>query len=190
MKKYLVMLFVIVISQIGKSQTCPDYGSASNQRLKILNVLKNREIVESKIDKSVTIDSILKFGNDTGRFSDNKYICVVGYCVLAKWGGPESCNCKTDDKSQWDIHLVISSDSNISNQDSCIIVEITRKYRNLHDPIKPSDFVNHKLSISGYMFRDDEHLGESINTTTTGTKHCFRKTSWEIHPVVKIEILE
>ena len=82
--------------------------------------------------------------------------------------------------------MVISLDSNQTNQDSCMIVEVTRKYRAMHPGLTPKSFIHHKLEVTGYMFRDDEHIRNSVNDADEGIKDLFRKTPWELHPVVQI----
>lgn len=186
--KQLTILFLL-LSLNSFSQFCPDEGSATTARLKSLNVLKNRPIIQGQIDSTVTLNSILADGVDTDRFNDSEYICITGWCILAKLGGPESCNCKTADKQKQDVHFVIAKDSNETSQDSCMIAEATAKFRQ-NNSINPSDFVGHKLYICGWIFRDDEHVRNSINDAKTGTKDTFRKTPWEIHPITVLAIIK
>lgn len=190
MKKLISILCILLSTQcIGQKRICPDSGDATSQRLKKLNMLKNRNIVPQTVSNTVNLETILKDGNDTNRFNNNQYVEVTGYCILAKWGGAEGCCCHAQNHDLWDIHLVISQDSNNIDQNKCMIVEITRKYRDTHPNLKPGQFVGHKLTIDGYLFRDDEHIKNSVNDASEGTRDLFRKTPWEIHPVVLIQFI-
>ena len=185
-----MLSITLLLTTMLHSQICPDIGDAKILRLQYLNVLKNREIKPSTVDTTVTLEKILTCGNDEDRFKNNQYVCITGYCINAKWGGSETCNCHSEDKNTWDIHLVIATDSTVTSEDSCVVCEITRKYRLTHTGLTPSDFKNHKLRLRGYMFRDDEHIKNSVNDAKKTTTDLFRKSPWELHPVVEIEVLK
>jgi hypothetical protein len=53
-----------------------------------------------------------------------------------------------------------------------------------------------KIRVTGYLLWDDDHNGSAdIGSTiqyfgTNGFHHPWRSTAWEIHPIIKIEIME
>ena len=53
-----------------------------------------------------------------------------------------------------------------------------------------------KVRVTGYLMWDDEHngnadVGSSIQwISNNGFHHPWRSTAWEIHPVMKIEVVE
>jgi hypothetical protein len=53
-----------------------------------------------------------------------------------------------------------------------------------------------KIRVTGYLMWDDDHKGSAdFGSTiqyfgTNGFHHPWRSTAWEIHPIIKIEVME
>lgn len=176
-------------SQLGADlnikKICPVEGEGRNDKEKELNKEKNRScaaFADDVID-TISIDSILKEGNDLKRFSIKQLITVKGYVTLVKYGGAESCNCHSTDKKDWDIHIEVGKRPNDSDE-KCFIAEVTPRYYN-RDKIEWKELLGKKVEITGYIFYDLEHLQNAVNTNPHGTK-LWRKTIVEIHPVINI----
>lgn len=180
MKKILLL---ISLSNICFAQ-CPVEGQGRNAKEKTLNTQKNRDIVLLK-PTIVSLNSILKSGNDENRFTTNMYIETEGYLILKKMGGKESCNCHGD-KTSWDIHLEISLNPTDKGNQS-MICEITPKYLG-RDSIDFKSMIGKKVTIKGYLFFDLEHKQNATNTNPTGT-NLWRGTCWEVHPVCEIKLI-
>ena len=45
------------------------------------------------------------------------------------------------------------------------------------------------VRISGWLFNDWEHKGQSENMNPGGA-HNWRATTWEIHPITAIDVLD
>src|ERR1017187_8945865 len=101
MKKLFLLLLLVPALMFGQ---CPPEkqgpeGAGRNAKEKMLNREKNRSCVVSgdQFD-TIPITEILKPGIDVNRYSINQVVTVTGYVRIVKYGGAESCNCKTSDK--------------------------------------------------------------------------------------------
>jgi hypothetical protein len=191
MKKIALFILFAFYVTFGFAQ-CPPEGNASSKRLQALNDLKNRQVDRLPKPIPISIDNILADGVDSNRFNDTMYCVTEAWVVYWKLGGPESCNCQSDDKDSWDIHIGISGDS-AANKKDCMIIEITpasKKKMGLIGNSFGNQIIHHKIRVYGFMFWDDEHKQNSTNTAKPGTRNIFRKTAWELHPCTEIEILQ
>src|SRR3954447_7560668 len=106
MRKCSLLTFALALHSAATSYCQDDFvnsehhhcgliGSATSQKGKALNKLKNRfdPPAASEIDSDVTLDGILTPGDDIDRFDDSKAAKIVGYVVDVKVGGTETCNC-------------------------------------------------------------------------------------------------
>ncbi len=128
----------------------------------------------------------------------------VGTCSFAqtahhaakKWSGsyPPEGSATTDarkelnrDKNQssavptgthttWDINAPKSE---------CVILEITPDFKSSHPYYEQYLHNNIPIAVSGYLLYDIEHRPQATKNYTTCT-NTWRKTCWEIHPIVSI----
>lgn len=168
---------------------CPDEGSARSLKLQNLNRLKNRSVIGPDSINDTSIEDILQDGMDTARWTNDYYWGLSGYLYKWKYGGPETCNCKSTDKLMWDIHLVIAASPDETDESNMMIWEITRKsyeaYPQLNDPVYLNSLRGQKVYGEGYAFGDIEHWN---NATNSGhASQIWRKTIWEIHPVLVLQ---
>ena len=183
--KKITTLLLLCVSTLLYSQTkpCSIYGSAKNHSDSIANSQKNRTIKIKKVKNKISLNDLL---NDSGVLSPDSFVCITGYVVEIKKGGTESCNCGATDDSLQDIHLYIGPTPN-TQKEECIIVEITPRFKKLNPKFDIKQFTGNKVNVYGYLFYDKEHRGNAKNTCVICT-NVWRRTVWEIHPVVKIEL--
>ena len=187
MKNLVTLLVLVFVSFCLLAQKpCLPEGDATKEKKKEFNRQKNRPVDVKPNPKSVSIDSILKKGNDISRFNTTDYVVVEGFVVELKPGGPESCNCGSEEAKDHDIHIYMCRKMGAEKKD-CFIVEITPLFRAIHI-FDYDTLVGKKVKMTGYMFFDSEHKGNAVNTCKKCSNN-WRKTSWEIHPVVKLEVV-
>jgi hypothetical protein len=146
---------------------------------------------------------------------ENQIVSLTGWLVLAYAGPPETTNCGSANFHDW--HIEISenpSDHAPQVGDSTpIICEITPRteraiYRNgvriqslagflrLQDAsYRATGHKAQKVRVTGYLLWDDDHNGSADVGSTieyfsnNGFHHPWRSTAWEIHPIMKIELI-
>ena len=167
---------------------CPKKGDSPKVHHQQMNLLKNRTTISKNVNKSITLEKILQLGNDTSKFSNNDYVDLVGYIYDVKWGGAETCNCHSKDKSQLDIHIELVSSLAGASNEKAMVVEITRYSKGSYTYKQVQAFKGKKVKIKGWMFFDKEHKHNAVNTRPNGT-NLWRATCWEVHPCQYISLL-
>ena len=183
------------------TRPCGMEGSARLYKNKILNPLKNRWNLPGPedFDPDFTMENLVDYFNDENSYDDQRAGTLTGYVVLVKSGGPESCNCSARRVVDHDTHINMVVDLNDAGADRVVVVEVTPRLRAM---IAQSGFdwstkslkkqlLGKRVRIGGWLFYDPEHLNESFATDPEDIygKPNWRATSWEIHPVTSIEIL-
>jgi hypothetical protein len=144
---------------------------------------------------------------------ESQLVEMTAYLGVAYCGPPESTNCGSSDFHDWHLEVFAKPPMHppVPGDPTAIICEITPRTQNAiyHDQIKfqelagffrdstlayePTGHPARKVRITGYLLWDDEHngtadVGESVQTAGERKFHNpWRKTAWEIHPVIKIE---
>ena len=184
--KLFFISFFFFLANLQLAQ-CPLGGDSHKLWLQQIDSLKNRSIVPMDSAVVIKLDSIMNTIDDRDVFHEDQYVSVTGYILLVKHGGPETCNCLTQDPSQWDIHIEIV-DTLIANPKHSMIVEINR-YILADNPDMNYDNIvklkSKKVTITGFLFFDVEHKQNSFLSNPTGT-NIWRGTEVEIHPVLSI----
>lgn len=190
-----------IITQKGTDQLenyrdCPMEGNAKPDRVKQLNLLKNRYTAPTDINPKINLAAIERDGNDENRFSVHDGAEITGYVYDVKPGGVETCNCKEKDIAYRDTHIEIIANPMNSPPDRRIIVEITPRWREIMSK-KGVDwstrairdkFLGRWVKVTGWMLFDIEH-GDEAEHTNPGRPRNWRETAWEIHPVTDIQVI-
>jgi hypothetical protein len=183
---------------LSTGKKCPKEGTPPHDRERALNVLKNRTEIpkESDFDTSCTLTALLAPGDDTDRWDESKAARIQGYCIEVKPGGIESCNCEASAEADRDTHLEISTSPD-AKPSEVVICEVTPRWRksmkqqgeDWSTPALEKSLKHHWVELSGYLFNDLEHTNASENTAPHA-KNVWRATSWELHPLIKITIID
>ena len=187
MLKFLIPLilgFNFVIAQ------CPVFGNSEDSLGKVLNSKKNRPVFISKKPKSIVLDSLLKKGDDRKRFDEQNFVSITGYVYEVVGAGKESCNCDSVGYWNTDIHIYVGN-KGVKSKSECFIVELSpqskKKFSNFKSTKDWNVLLGKKVTFIGWLFFDWEHIGNASNTCKKCTR-IWRRTCWEIHPVVNFEI--
>jgi len=147
---------------------------------------------------------------------ENQIVSLTGWLVLAYAGPPETTNCGNAVFHDWHLEIFESPSDHAPQvgDPTPIICEVTPRteraiYRDSVRLQSLTGFVRlqnasyratgHKaqgIRVTGYLLWDDEHngsadVGSPIEYfSTNGFHHPWRSTAWEIHPVMKIEVIE
>lgn len=187
MKKYIFLL-LITFCLTAHSQ-CKKEGDSNNKRIIALNLLKNRGIPKGLIPEIINISDILKSGNDSTRWFSTQFVSVTGYIILVKYGGAETCNCHTKDKSRWDVHIELAAASGDKSNHAlvCEAGVSSRSFNSSLTYLNIKKLIGKRVTITGYFFADKQHWANSVNINPKG-KLLWRKTAWEIHPIANINL--
>jgi hypothetical protein len=176
---------------------CPPEGDGGDPAL---NRLKNR--IDEGNYVPVSFDAITQLGWPEGveRRRRSKWsasdaqavaryegipVVVEGYLAASKLEGPESPNCHGADNEFRDFHIWVTKAAGEDRKGS-IVVETTPPVRAKH-PNWRTDLLgqiarkDQRVRISGWLLLDPEHPDQIGKT---------RGTIWEVHPVMKIEVLD
>lgn len=190
--KNLLLSVPFLISLSSSAQDCPVGGDKDVPKFQHLDSLKNRSEMNGKIDKSVSLDDILTAkGDDEDNYEPDQLVSLTGYIILAKYGGAETCNCHSKNKDDLDIHIELALHPK-DKANHAMVCEINRYVRVDNDQFTLANIrklVGKKVTITGYLFFDEEHKQNAVTTNPKG-KHNWRYTCWEVHPVFKIENAE
>ncbi len=178
---FTTIILLLLVFSISDNTECPQKGGSSNIEQQELDLLKNRTIKSKKINKTITLNKILEVGDDTERFKTTDYVEITGYVYDVKWGGPETCNCRSSDKSKTDIHIELVNDLKTASNKSAVVVEITRYSIGDYTYEKIKSMKGKKVKVRGWMFFDEHHTQNAVNTNPDGT-FLWRATCWEVHP--------
>jgi hypothetical protein len=147
---------------------------------------------------------------------ENQIVSLTGWLVLAYAGPPETTNCASPIFHDWHLEIFENPSDHAPQvgDPTPIICEITPRteraiYRDnvriqsLAEFFRLQDVSYHatghkacKVRVTGYLLWDDDHNGSADVGSTVeyfsknGFHHPWRSTAWEIHPVMKIEVLE
>jgi hypothetical protein len=147
---------------------------------------------------------------------ENQIVSLTGWLVLAYAGPPETTNCASPTFHDWHLEIFENPSDHAPQAGDAtpIICEITprteqRVYRDgmriqsLAGFFRRQDVsyqaTRHKackVRVTGYLTWDDDHNGSADVGSTiqwfskNGFHHPWRSTAWEIHPVMKIELIQ
>ena len=147
---------------------------------------------------------------------ENRIVSLTGWLVLAYPGPPETTNCGDETFHDWHLEIFEKPSDHAPQigDPTPIICEITPRteriiYRDgvriqslagffrLQDAsYKATGHKAQKVRVTGYLLWDDDHnssaeVGSTIQRFgRNGLHQPWRSTAWEIHPVMKIEVIQ
>jgi hypothetical protein len=147
---------------------------------------------------------------------ENQIVSLTGWLVLAHPGPPETTNCGNAVFHDWHLEIFENPSDHPPQvgDPTPIICEITPRteqalYREgiriqslagfvrLRDKrFQATGHKAQKIRVTGYLLWDDDHNGSADVGSTVeyfsknGFHHPWRSTAWEIHPIMKIEVIE
>lgn len=189
MKKLLLLLSLIISTNLFAQDTCSIYGdniskTKSGIQHRHIDSCKNRKHEPEKY-VITTFDEIADLKVTDSR-TWNEGVTVEGWITDIKDGGKESCNCHSSVYK--DTHVYLSKTEDGKSQDA-IIVEVTPWFRAKLGSTRElkEKYLHKKVKVSGWLFKDDEHKTNS--TIDGGLGNLWRHTTWEIHPITNIELV-
>jgi hypothetical protein len=160
-----------------------------------LNALKNRTTLPSStdIDPAVTLEALLAPGDDRGRWSQDRAGSIEGIVVRVHDAGRESANCFSPTRVDAHIEVAQRRDAPANQR---VVVEVTppmrdwaaRLGKDWSTPALQRELTGRRVRIEGWLLFDEEHDGESENTSPGRTAN-WRATAWELHPVTTIQVV-
>ena len=147
---------------------------------------------------------------------ENQIVSLTGWLVLEYPGPPETTNCGSPIFHDWHLEIFESPSDHAPQvgDPTPIICEITprteqRIFRDgvqlqslagfFRSPDVSYQATGHdacKVRVTGYLLWDDDHNGSADVGSTVeyfsnnSFYHPWRSTAWEIHPVMKIEVIQ
>ena len=175
---------------------CPSAGIALTGRARTLHRLKNRTSVpvDADFDQRISLDELLKPGDDTTRWSIERAARIEGYVVDVAYARPEATNCFNPCRR--DIHILVARQKG-ANKNECVVLEVTPNFRDWatkqgmdwSEPTLQGQLVGHWCEFEGWLYFDVGHTDQSENTAP-GNPTNWRVTAWELHPVTKFRLIQ
>ncbi len=201
--KYCYFILVLFLTNTSSFAQCPVQGKEKagstplNDEEKALNTAKNNSTsIPAGSADYWDINEVINapVHNDRDEFTKGAYSFLEGYLINYTLEKGESCNCylaNNDQVKYGDIHIYIGLTPHAAKKD-CVIVEITPKYKKMN-----SDYLSFlqqmkgkQVRVFGYLLYDFMHEKNSANLCQACTPVAvWRKTCWEIHPIVAMEEL-
>ena len=147
---------------------------------------------------------------------EKEIVQVTGYLGVAYCGPPETTNCASVDFHDWHLEVFEKPPSrppdigdttpiiceitprmqNAIYKENIRIQELTAFFRKNDLTYEATGHPARRIRLTGYRLWDDEHNGTADVGTTVrrktpnGYHNPWRQTAWEIHPVIRIEVLD
>jgi hypothetical protein len=174
---------------------CPQPGAALSPSGREFMRLKNRDAEPSPrdFDGRVTLEALLRPGEDRGRWAESRAARVEGYVVEVVEAGVEAANCYSYRERDTHIHVAARADA---PRVEWVVVEVTPRARerarqrgqDWSAAALRRELVGRWCRFEGWLLFDREHADESENTAQAATGN-WRATAWELHPVTAVEVL-
>jgi len=170
-------------------------GISFSGRMRALNKLKNRARPpqEADYDTQVTLNALLRPGNDRTRWVETSAARVEGYVVAVKDGSIESANCYSFFQRDTHRGLALGKDATPGERVELEVTPRTRVWAreqgwNWSTGALKSELVGHWCQFDGWLLFDTGHDEESENTNPGSAKN-WRATAWELHPVTSVKVI-
>jgi len=174
---------------------CPPPGAALSPAGREFMRLKNREAEPSPqdFDGRVTLEALLRPGEDRARWSESRAGMLEGYVVEVVEGGVEAANCYSYRERDTHIHVAPRAGA---PRAEWVVVEVTPRARerargrgqDWSVAALRRELVGRRCRFEGWLLFDREHADESEHIAP-GASGNWRATAWELHPVTAMEVL-
>ena len=190
-----VVIIVLVTAWLLLAQNCPSTGIALTSTQRALHRLKNRTAIPqaSDFDASVTLDELLRPGDDRNRWSNDRAARVQGEVIDVEHAGTEAANCFGPTRR--DIHILIAKQKGVPKTQH-VVLEVTPKLRDWAalqgmdwtEKTLQAQLIGHWVEFEGWLYFDAGHAEDTENIAP-GNPENWRATAWEVHPITKITII-
>ena len=194
LKAIALLLLIVATLLVTQLYLLPNGISFSGQR-RALNKLKNRPLppLETDYDSRVTLEAILRPGDDRTRWAETAAARVEGYVVSVRDGSIESSNCYSFFRRDTHIELALSKEAPPRERVELEVTPRTRAWaegrgRDWSTGALREELTGHWCQFEGWLMFDLGHDEESENTHPGGAKN-WRATAWELHPVTAIKVI-
>ena len=171
---------------------CPAAGFAVTPAARNLARLKNRTAMPrpEDFDAAVTLDALLRPGDDRARWSEARAAAVEGYVVAVSRAGTEAANCFSPARRDIHVHVAARADAPLRES---VVIEVTPHFgrragglgRDWSEAALRRDLLGRLCRFEGWLLFDREHADEAENTAP-GVSGNWRATAWELHPVTRV----
>ena len=191
----VVVVAVLITAWLVLAQNCPSGGIALTSTQRANHRLKNRTAIPdaSDFDSRVTLDELLRPGDDRNRWSTDRAARVQGEVIDGAYAGTEAANCFGPTRR--DIHISIAKQKG-APQTQQVVVEVTPKLRDWaaqqgmdwSEETLKAQLIGHWVEFEGWLYFDVGHAEDTENIAP-GNPENWRATAWEVHPITKITII-
>ena len=191
----LSVLAAAVLFVFYVEPNCPREGLALSSGLRAFVRLKNRDAQPraEDFDRAVTLEELLRPGDDRARWSERRAASVEGYVVDVGPGGVEAANCYS--RTRRDTHVYVAARPDATARER-VVVEVTPRMADRaalggldwSEAALRRAFKGRRCRVEGWLLFDTEHDAEAENTAP-GRAGNWRATGWELHPVTSIEVI-
>jgi len=194
--KWVACASLVVAAAFAAAQfVSAPQGIALTADARALNRLKNRAGPPraDDFDARVTLEELLRPGEDRARWSASSAAAVEGYVVAVVAGGAESANSFSLVRRDTHVEVGLRRDSPPRER---VIVEVTPPIRDWakargmdwSTAALARELTGRRCRFEGWLLFDVNHAEESENVSP-GAPGNWRATAWELHPVTSIRVL-
>jgi hypothetical protein len=188
-----VIIAVLIAVWLALMLNCPRVGIALTSKARNLHRLKNRTALPqtSDFDARVTLDELLRPGDDSYRWSTERAARIQGDVIDVGYARPEATNCWNPCRR--DIHILLANHAGAAKNEH-VVLEVTPNLQPIFESGLSEDnlrtqLVGHWCEFEGWLYFDVGHADNSENTATHNPTN-WRATAWEIHPVTRIRVVK
>lgn len=164
--------------------------------------------LDKNTPKELSRDNHKDFQDALAKLGEGQIHSVVAYLYYAKPSGMESTNCGLSEPDAIDYHIGIGfrddlakkirdgakltpADHNLMDT-SGYIVEMTPHYRLKYHPDWSVGMLRaalgRQVKVTGQLMIDNEHNNSKDNCALGNGEHCWRASTWELHPVIQFQV--
>jgi hypothetical protein len=145
---------------------------------------------QTDLDSKVTLDELLKSGDDTNRWSIQRAARIEAYVIDVAYARPEATNCFHPCRR--DVHILVANRPGAPPNEQ-IVLEVTPTFRDWAEgqgldwsaSTLRADLLGHWCEFEGWLYFDVGHTDQAEHTAPNNPTN-WRATAWEIHPVTRI----